>query len=273
MSKHRIQCRYSWTARRILVAVMGLLTMGIVQSFPSEVYAQRKAHYLFNARLPAGEIGQRQLMRRPELVGVSQPVLLKAPKGSSVAIAEGAGFSYSQTERALVGLQVGSTYRLKVSNIPNKFGDVFPTVEIIDRMHAPVGKEARYPIPVELTADDLGHALAGRFVTRVVYVEDPRRALAARDLPEQRYFDAMGHEDPLLVANGLGRPVAILRIGSLAPGRNGPSSEFLFGSPPVQRLATPASRPYIPSTRPANKAAPEYAKRRQSTFRRSYKGR
>lgn len=188
-------------------------------------------------------------MQQPQLSGVMQPVLVKVPKGASVAIAEGAGFSYDDADATLVSLQVGSTYRLKVSNIPNQFGDVYPTIELIGRLHPPPGKELRYPIPVQLTKEELTMALRGNFVTRVIYVEDPKRALAARDLPDnQRYFEVMSHEDPYRVANRLGRPVAILRMGSVAPASTGPTAEFLFHSPPLQRHAmlTPQV-PYVPS--------------------------
>jgi hypothetical protein len=116
-------------------------------------------------------------------------------------------------------------------------------------MHAPVGKETRYPIPIDLTEEELSMALRGKYVTRVIYVEDPRRALGVREVPDkQRYFEVMAHEDPLHVASSLGRPVAILRMGSLAPSSNGPSAEFLFGSPALQRHAMVAPPvPYVPS--------------------------
>ena len=105
-----------------------------------------------------------------------------------------------------------------VSDIPQQWGDVYPTIELIDRLHPPQGKELRYPIPIEITAADLRLALTGKYVTRVIYVEDPHRALARpRPAPEQRYVDALAHEDPLHVAvcrrasgghlaDGVGRP-------------------------------------------------------------------
>ncbi len=205
-------------------------------------------HSFFNASLPAGEIGRTQVARRPDLAGVAQPVLLRVPDGATVAVAEGAGFGAINQDAALVSLTVGETYRLKVSNIPFEYGDVYPTVELIDRMHAPPGKETRYPIPVELTTEELKMALSGKFVVRVIYVEDPRRALGVQEPPEQRYFEVMAHEDPFKVAVNLGRPVAILRMGSVAPNpTTGPTSQFLFGSPPVQHhVLQPRVPAYVP---------------------------
>ena len=223
------------------------LTAFVVTTDPHDLFAQQKAHYLFNARQPVGEIGRRQVSIRPELLGVFQPVLLKVPKGTKISVAEGTGFSVAELDAVLVSLQMGDTYRLKITSVPNHYGDVYPTVELLDRMHAPIGKETRYPIPIELTSGDLGLALSGKYVTRVIYVEDPQRALPSRDLPEQRYADVLGHEDPLHVADSIGRPVAILRMGSLTPGRDGPDTGFLFGSPPSLRHIVAPAPPYNPS--------------------------
>jgi hypothetical protein len=61
-------------------------------------------------------------------------------------------------------------------------------------------------------------ALNGRFVTRVVYLEDHESALPVQDDPaRQRYFEAAPGEDPLQVADKLGRPMLIMRMGSRVP--------------------------------------------------------
>ena len=60
----------------------------------------------------------------------------------------------------------------------------------------------------------------------MIYLEDPRHALPARDNPQaQNWFEAAPGQDPLAVADGLGRPVAILRLGGKAAGSG-------HGSPP-----------------------------------------
>ena len=46
----------------------------------------------------------------------------------------------------------------------------------------------------------------------------------------------------LAIADRLGRPVAILRIGGRLPGPEGPDQQFLAGSPPVMVHETPAKR-------------------------------
>lgn len=212
----------------------------------SSVWGQTRS--LLNTELPTGEIGQVQVGRRPELAGVWQPVLVRVPDGANLWFAEGSSFSKGQRDAQLVSLQVGSAYRLRVTDTPNVYGDVYPTIEIIDRMHAPPGKETRYPVPVQITTEELRMALSGKFVTRVIYVEDPRNAVSARELPEQRYFEALPSEDPYEVASRIGRPIAILRMGSVVPKTGSLTSEFLFGSPPLQHhMLWPKQPQYVPS--------------------------
>ena len=75
-------------------------------------------------------------------------------------------------------MQIGPVYRLQVTDIPNNEGlEIFPTVEVIDRLYPPPGLALRFPIPIELTQDELELAARGAFVTRVIYVEDPHQAL------------------------------------------------------------------------------------------------
>ena len=137
---------------------------------------------------------------------------------------------------SLVGLAIGPVYRFKVTDIPNNPGqEIFPTVEVIDRLYPPPQLALRYPIPIELTQDELEMALEGMLVTRVLYVEDPHQALpVTQDTDEEQPWFEVGHgDDPLVAADELGRPVAILRIGGRVPGASGPTAAFAYGSPPL----------------------------------------
>ncbi len=72
----------------------------------------------------------------------------------------------------------------------------------------------------------------------MIYLEDPRQALPARDNPQsQNWFEAAPGQDPLAVADGLGRPVAILRLGGRLPNQGEtPEATFFYGSPPFVAL-------------------------------------
>ncbi len=189
--------------------------------------------------MPPGAIGSRQLQRGGPLPGFFQPVEIKVPPGALVSMAVDGTFEQPSQASQRAGLLIGRVYRLKVTNIRLAEGmEVFPTIEVIDRLYAPRGQESRFAIPIDLTEQDLKLALGGKFVTRVIYLEDPRNALPVRDDPRaQEWFEAGPGQDPLAVADALGRPVAILRMGARLPDHSmGPDRQFFFGSPPFVKL-------------------------------------
>ncbi|MGW8257332.1 MAG: hypothetical protein ACWGMZ_07610, partial [Thermoguttaceae bacterium] len=179
----------------------------------------------------------RQLQRGGPLPGFFQPVEIKSPPGSLVSMAAQGRFEEPLPAPRKVGLLIGSVYRLRVTGIRLAQGqEVFPTIEIVDRLYAPIGQTLRFPIRIELTKADLKLALAGKFVTRVIYVEDPGNALPASSAGErQNWFDLRPGEDPLATADVLGRPAAILRMGGRVPSSS-PDIDpgFLAGCPPFR---------------------------------------
>ncbi len=199
----------------------------------------RPNHYFHSADMPPGSIGQAQLLRGGPLPGHVQAVQIQAPPGAQLAMAIDQGYDAPRPAPLNVGLLIGQVYTLKVSNIPDLEGyEVFPTIEVINRLYPPEGKQARFPIPIQLTREELLMALEGKFVTRVVYLEDPRVALpVAQDPQLQRYFEVGPNQDPLRVADDLGRPMAILRMGSRIPdvGNNLP---YVYLPPPWIPLPT-----------------------------------
>ncbi|MBI1904576.1 MAG: hypothetical protein HYS13_26065 [Planctomycetia bacterium] len=208
-------------------------------TLPTEGRAQGpQRHPLFDSQMPPGAIGRVQVIQRGgAFSGHYQAVEVRAPQGGAIALAaDGRFVEPASPVRAAVLL--GEVYRLRVSGIPQHEGEeLYPTIEIIDRTYPPPGREAQFPIIVELSQRDMELALAGRYVTRVIYLEDPTSALANRNDPKaQEWFD-VGKKDPLHVADALGRPVAILRIGSRVPLDAGhPELSFLYGCPPFQPL-------------------------------------
>ena len=183
-----------------------------------------------------------------------QPVEFHGPLGVGVSVASQGTFSEPQSVPALVGLLVHPVYRLRLTGIPEYEGrELFPTVELLDRLCAPPGQALKFPIPIELTAEDLRLALEGHFVTRVIYVEDPRTALpVVGDAEHPNWYDAGPGTDPVAEAKQFGRPIAILRMGGILPDdRNGPDIQFLNGCPPFALLPCPSKPIQAPSaTRP-----------------------
>lgn len=210
---------------------------------------QPDVHYWHQGVMPPGAIGSRQLQRGGPLPGFYQPVEIKAPAGALVSLAVTNQFDQPRADARKAGLLIGSVYRLRVTNMHMAEGaEVFPTIEVVDRVYAPMGQERRFAIPVEIAEEDLKLALAGKFVTRVIYLEDPQHAVPVRSGGQpQRWFEAAPGQDPLAVADSLGRPVAILRMGGRLPDPD-PTPEFFFGSPTFvdyspESEATPAPVP------------------------------
>lgn len=172
----------------------------------------------YSGVMTPGAIGTAQLQHDGSLPGYFQPVEIKAPAGAAISLALQGHFDDAQPAPILVGLLIGPVYRLRVTNIPYHPGEeLFPTIEAIHRLYPPAGQAKRFPIVVELTQEDLELALRGNFVTRVIYLEDPEQALPAMQPAEQIGYDTRPGEDPLALADNLGRPVAILRLGGRQP--------------------------------------------------------
>jgi hypothetical protein len=249
---HRLPCQTADRPSRIAAHARRAAWTAVAFMASGAALAQQPGvHYWHQGALPPGAIGIRQLQRGGPLPGFFQPVEIRAPSGALVSLAAAGQFGPAHETSVEAGMLIGQVYRIRVGNIPLHEGEeVFPTIEVIDRLYAPPGQERRFPIPVDLTLEDLRLALDGKFVTRVIYVEDPRQALPAHVPPGQNWFEAAPGKDPLAVADALGRPVAILRLGARVPAEPAaPSEEFLYGSPPYVE--------YPPKPQPTPEAAPQ----------------
>lgn len=208
----------------ILISAFAVLTAAAAeracaQQNASQRSPQRRIHYFHSANMPPGSVGQGQLARDPRLLGHVQPVQLSGPAGVHLSVAVDGSFAEPQPSPLLVGLQIGHVYQFKVTQIEFAEGqEVFPTIELVQRLYPPPGKELRFPVPVVITHEELEMALRGLYIVRVIYLEDSAAALPARQpRGEQNNFDVRGDEDPLRVADELGKPIAILRMGSRVP--------------------------------------------------------
>jgi hypothetical protein len=208
-------------------------------------------HRLLRSNMPPGYLGNARLRGYGPgpVMGYFQPVAFHGPQGTQFALAQSDGF-LETAEGLQAGLMIGSVYRFKITSIPGYEGaELFPTIEVIDRTYPPPGLATKYPIEVYIDQEDLMAALDGQMVTRVIYLEDPQ---TASPLPQtavsERPIEATFYQDPLEVADRFGRPVAVVRIGSVAPPRS-PAllPRFFFGSPAwapiVQQAVTDHASP------------------------------
>lgn len=208
---------------------------------PSDYLGNTGRHRLLNGDMPPGYVGQARLAGRGFVNGYFQPVALSGPQGTRFSLTKDGGYPEG-SEVLQAGLLVGSVYRFQVTRIPLMEGaELYPTLEVIDRTYPPPGLATRYPIVIQLDQEDLESALAGKMVTRVIYLEDPETAVPMEQTPvTNRPVEVAEYQDALAVADRLGRPVAIVRIGSLAPPRTPALMPgFFFGFPawaPIQPI-------------------------------------
>ena len=203
--------------------------------FASAQSDHRPGHHLLSSHMPPGMIGALQTtVSRNPIRGYLQPVRFEGPRGVQFALPVGGnGFEQPKSD-LMAGLFVGSVYRVQMTGLPGAAGaELYPTIEIIDRTYPPPGLETTYPMIVRLDAEDIEAARAGQMVTRVIYLEDPGTAVPLVELESGLPpAEVSAMLDPMHVADALGRPVAILRIGSLAPPRQPAAmNQFFFGYP------------------------------------------
>ncbi len=208
---------------------------------PNDYLGDRNRHRVLSGEMPPGAVGGARLQGRGPVAGYFQPVAFSGPVGTQFSLPQDGVFGAPQT-RLMAGMLIGSVYRFQIVGIPDAEGaELYPTVEIIDRTYPPNGLALRYPIPINLDQDDLEAALNGQLVTRVIYLEDPQTSVALPENPlSTRAIEISHFQDPLEVADRFGRPVAIVRIGSLLP----PSSpelmpQFYFGYPAWAPIFSP----------------------------------
>ena len=206
-------------------------------------------HNLIRGDMPPGMAAQFYQVSDPALRGHVQPVQLVAPTNTNIEIGDAASnFGQARTSQMSIGMAVGYVYRFKLSNLPvlNAVGEsLYPSIEVFGKLSPPAGLEKDFPIQVVVTQDDIELALTGRMVTRVIYLEDPRGDLPhLHTTTDQPSIDVPRGQDPLRAAEQMGRPMAILRMGSRVPMEGEIAEWFTFG------IAAPT---VLPDPRPVNR--------------------
>lgn len=222
------------------------------------VKAQRPTrHFEYSTtQQPPGAIGRRQLLRGGPMQGYYQPVRVRVPTGAKVSVVAAGCVTQPQPTQLLVGMLIGPVYRLQIAGIPNMDQTrLYPTIEVINRLYPPDELATEFPLEIDIPIEDLRAAANGTFVTRVVYLEDPRR-IPSEDRGKdelQPYFDVLPSEDPLITADELGRPMAIVRIGSRIPA--GADESCAQAALPYSHSAPVRILDHEPSAQPQPKTA------------------
>jgi uncharacterized repeat protein (TIGR01451 family) len=143
-------------------------------------------------------------------------VRFSGPAGMHATFYQGRPTGYDYAAPVAAGLRPGYLYRVKLSGFTDHPGvSLYPTLEVRGSLALRPGMTAAaYPAPVALTEADMRSALAGSLVTKVVYLEDPDKAVPIAAKPDQVLeADLPVPLDPLAESRELGRPMLIVRLG------------------------------------------------------------
>lgn len=149
----------------------------------------------------------------------SVQVLFAQPEGMRVMWDESGTGTFANeplVTPARTNFQTAGLYRLKITHIPAHEGlELYPTVEIAPptpRSHAFL---AHNTVPVQWTVDDLNQIASGNFVTKVIYLPDPKfqhlAVAGVETLVSTRLDPGL---DPIVEADRRGSILAIVRTGN-----------------------------------------------------------
>ncbi|MDD3469385.1 MAG: hypothetical protein PHE53_05315 [Thermoguttaceae bacterium] len=255
-------------SRRVFVQLstwLGVSVLCVAELFAAQTtssFNTNSMRSIHPSELAPGMVGGTAAYRG--VAGALQRVEIRLPEGTLISSAQAvstvtagststdaAGRATPMTENATrwdapeatalrLGLSVGNVYRFRVGNIPyHPDAELYPTIELFDRLYTPAALQGRFAIPVELTQNDLDLAIAGKLVTRIIYLEDSRTALPVSDAARGEAdgaFDLKPDDNPMAIADLFGKPLAILRIGGRRPVHTeAPDLAFTFGAPEYVR--------------------------------------
>jgi len=173
------------------------------------------------------------------------------PEGSNATFIQG-GDVRTLDAPVNVGLRPGYIYRFRLAGFEKHPREsLWPTIEVIGTLHMPKPLcAADHPAPVVFSDRDIERALSGAFITKVIYLEHPDKAVpvaTAGDEPMETEIPI--NRDPVTEARYRGRPLMIVRFGGRQADpqevacRAIPGTVLLPGDP---SLGPPALPPYLP---------------------------
>jgi hypothetical protein len=214
-------------------SLLGAVLIPLLLAAPAvaQVPHNQSVYHPLNQRTPPGVAASWAGIAGHITPGYLQPVRVELPEAGTVTFFDGSpARPIHLTAPNQVRLSVGQVHRLRIGDMPSLPGiELYPTIEICDHLHPPYGCIDEYPVPIQFTSEEIQLALDGRLVTKVVYLEQPQLALPG-ELPTPLPVVTVANTENLVAqADRLGRPLAIVRLGSRVPGRHGPDPAF-FGA-------------------------------------------
>jgi uncharacterized repeat protein (TIGR01451 family) len=184
---------------------------------------------------PVGRVGRWSGIIGKGLAGTFQSVQVTVPGSGKVTVYNGGpetGVTLASPAQFTIG--VGCVYRLKIAGLPDFPGvELFPSIEIFDRLHPPPGREYEFPVPITITAEEVQKAIDGGMVTKVIYLEQPQFAVTGDLAPALLNRMLPPDRNLLIEADRVGRPMILLRMGGRTPDDGHPEEGFFMPPAPL----------------------------------------
>jgi len=140
------------------------------------------------------------------------------PAGMSIGWQIGPGYAENQlTAPGRYNFVQGSTFRLKLTGIPGREAlTVYPSMQVYPTHPTTDAYLSHNSVPVELTDEDLDQVESNNFVTKVIYLPDPRYqelAIAGVETLVSTKLDP--GVDPVAEAERRGTIMCVLRMGNM----------------------------------------------------------
>jgi hypothetical protein len=142
------------------------------------------------------------------------------PAGMQIGWQVVGGFAENQkTAPARKNFHQGGTYRLKLTKIPGAGREgltLYPTLQVYPATPMTDAYLSHDTVPIEVTDEDLDQVESNNFVTKVIYLPDPRyQELAVAGVETLVSTRLEPGVDPVAEANRRGTILAVFRMGNM----------------------------------------------------------
>ena len=148
----------------------------------------------------------------------STQVRFVGPDGMHIGWHAGPGYAENQLfAPSRYNFPQGTTFRLKLTNIPGREGLVlYPTLQMYPAHPTTDAYLSHNSVPLEITDEDLDQVESNNFVTKVIYLPDPRYqelAIAGVETLVSTKLDP--GVDPVAEAERRGTIMLVIRVGNM----------------------------------------------------------
>jgi hypothetical protein len=145
-------------------------------------------------------------------------VRFTGPQGMSVGWQHGPGFAENQlVTPARYNFVQGATFRLKLTNVPGREGLViYPTLQVYPSDPTTDAYLSHNSVPLEITDEDLEQVESNNFVSKVIFLPDPKfQELAIAGVETLVSTKLEPGVDPVAEASRRGTVMLVMRMGNM----------------------------------------------------------